>query len=163
MAPSARAPRKRAALAPFCPGKVIGFPVSSPCSLAKAMNEPENVTPPISVPRRIVTPVVPAPTAGAVTNSATATSADAPPPKPLKMPTSCGIWVISTLRAAKPPITPPIAMPIRIPVHERISASTTVAMIAMSIARAASALPPRAVAGDWSRLRPTTKRIAESR
>ena len=42
--------------------------------------------------------------------STIATSAAAPPPTPLNSATSCGIWVISTLRAAGTPITRPIAI-----------------------------------------------------
>ena len=79
------------------------------------------------------------------------------------MPTSCGMDVIWTVRAATPPATPPMATPMRIPDQDRISVSTTVATMARNMAAAARALPPRAVAGDWSRFSPTTKRIADSR
>ncbi len=127
------------------------------------MKEPVKVTAPIRVPIMIVTPVVPMPIAGLPLNSAIATRAEAPPPKPLKMPTIWGIAVICTRRAATAPIRLPSTTPIRIPFQVRISASTTVATIATSIASEASALPPRAVAGDWSLLMPTTKRIADRR
>ena len=42
--------------------------------------------------------------------STIATSAAAPPPTPLKSATSCGICVISTLRAAGTPIIRPTAI-----------------------------------------------------
>ena len=112
------------------------------------MNEPEKVIPPINVPIMMVIPVVLTPTAGDATNSATATKADAPPPNALKMPTNWGILVISTKRAAIPPIDPPNTIPIRIPVQGRISWSANVATIASNMARAAKPLPARAVAGD---------------
>ena len=84
------------------------------------MNEPEKVTLPIKVPSRIVTPVVLAPIPGVARNSAIATSAEAPPPKALKIPTSSGIAVISTERAAAPPIIPPRTTPTKIQVQSRI-------------------------------------------
>ena len=126
----------------------MGFPVIRPCNFANAMNEPEKVTLPIKVPSRIVTPVVLAPIPGVARNSTIATSAEAPPPKALKIPTSSGIAVISTKRAAVPPITPPRTTPTRIQVQSRIWVSSTVAMTARSIARAARPFPLRAVAGD---------------
>ena len=56
--------------------------------------------------------VAPAPTALKVAISADpATSTEAPPPKPLKRPTSSGIEVIFTLSAAMAPISEPMPMP----------------------------------------------------
>ena len=126
----------------------MGFPVIKPCNFANAMKEPVKVTLPIKVPSRIVTPVVLTPIPGVATNSAIATSAEAPPPKALNIPTSSGIEVISTERAAAPPITPPMTTPTRIQVQSIHPVSSTVAMIARSIARAARPFPFRAVAGD---------------
>jgi hypothetical protein len=142
----------------------MGLPVIHSLSFRKAIMEPENVTPPMKVPSMIVTPAVSGPTGTSVPrNSPMATRADAPPPKPLKRPTISGMAVIWTMRAATAPIRPPVAMPMRMGVQERISLSTTVAMMARNMAKAAMALPARAVAGDWSRFSPTTKRIADSR
>ena len=45
-------------------------------------------------------------------NSAAATKAEAPPPKPLKIATICGICVISTFVAKRTPIIDPITIPI---------------------------------------------------
>jgi len=162
---------------------VTGLPVTIPWSLPKATKLPERVTPPIRVLRAIVLPEAtsrpPAPTARAASattdpappgsrgwarrNSAAATTADAPPPSPLKMPTSWGISVISTVRARTSPIREPRTTPTRIAVQSRTWFSTRVATIATSMALAARALPLRADAGEPIRLSPKTKRIADRR
>ncbi len=129
----------------------MGFPVIRPCNFANAMKEPVKVTLPIKVPSRIVTPVVLAPIPGVARNSAIETSAEAPPPKALKIPTSSGIEVISTERAAAIPITPPRTTPTMIQVQSTFGVFwvwSTVAMTARSIAKAARPFPLRAVAGD---------------
>ena len=114
MAPSSKSP-----FISFCAGKVSGAPEMKPWSLPKAMKLPENVTPPINTPAMMLisaskpaSPVVPP--AVSRQNSAAATKADAPPPKPLNIPTICGIEVILMARAATAPIPEPTAMPMRI-------------------------------------------------
>ena len=87
-------------------------------------------------------------------NSADATSADAPPPKPLKIATSCGIWVISTLIAKNAPITDPITIAIPIIVKSKSVPSITVATIAISIPSDAIIFPFLAVRGWLNILRP---------
>jgi hypothetical protein len=54
-------------------------------------------------------------------------------------------------------------IPTAIQVHVRISVSTRVTAIAISMAAAAIWFPLRAVAGEESCLRPATKRKADSR
>ena len=144
----------------------MGFPDTSPWSLPNATKLPEKVTAPMRQEMAIVNP---SPSTRAVpddwtrTSSPAATRAEAPPPNPLKMPTSWGMSVIFTVRAATPPISEPITMPATMAVQLRTSFSTSVATMAMSMANAAKRFPARAVAGDWRRLRPTTKRTEEKR
>ena len=108
----------------FWRGNVTGFPVTMPCSLPKAIRLPEKVTAPISVLSTIVTPAS-VPSAGpappARTNSAAATAADAPPPKPLKTATSCGMAVICMYRARTPPTAAPATIAANTVVQSRIS------------------------------------------
>ncbi len=81
----------------FCPGNVCGFS-NFPSSLRKAMMLPENDSEPISVEnsmgRAPETAIVP--TCASRRNSMLATSAAAPPPRPLNAATICGIAVIFT-------------------------------------------------------------------
>ena len=85
-------------------GTTIGSDGMKPCSLPAATTEPESVTAPITTSRTLVTEMraaivgawrIPA----SRTKSAIATSAAAPPPTALNKLTSCGIAVISTVRA----------------------------------------------------------------
>ena len=72
------------------------------------MIEPLNETQPTTTVKTVkITSAVVA-SAPRLRYSTIATSAAAPPPTPLKSATSCGIWVISTLRAAGTPTTRPI-------------------------------------------------------
>ena len=93
-------------------------------------------------------------------SSAAAITAEAAPPKPLKIATSCGIEVIATLRAENAPIAEPTMAPARMNSQDAISLPTTVAMIATNIASADIRLPFRAVAGEPSCLSPTMNKIA---
>ena len=52
-------------------------------------------------------------------NSAPATRAEAPPPKPLNMPTISGMAVIFTFRAATAPMSEPMMIPTMIHVQSR--------------------------------------------
>ena len=92
--------------------------------------------------------------------SGEAITAEAAPPNPLNIATSCGIDVISTLRAENAPIADPTSAPPRIHSHEAMSLPTTVATMAINIANADMRLPFRAVAGEPSCFSPTMKRIA---
>ena len=69
------------------------------------------------------------------------TRAEAPPPRPLKRATVCGICIILTLRAIVPPMSAPIRMAaytvhtVSTPLNTRVAATPT------SMARAESRLP----------------------
>ena len=95
----------------------MGAPEITPCSLPNATMLPEKVTVPISTPRAMMnnaaSPSV-SPALSARQYSPTATNADAPPPRPLNIPTICGIAVIFTMRAAAAPMAEPTTMPARI-------------------------------------------------
>ena len=96
---------------------MIGRPPISSCSFANAIIEPANEIEPISAESTIAIEMSTcgAPGSGRMRwNSASATSAAAPPPTPLNSATICGIAVIFTRRAATAPNPPPIAMPITI-------------------------------------------------
>ena len=163
--PAASMPRKSTALAVFCNGNTTGLPVTTPCSLPKAMKLPDRVTAPISVPRTIVAAEAAAkspPPPATRRNSAPATAADAPPPKPLKAATSWGIAVIWIVRARTAPARAPATTDAATVGQLRISFWSTVTSTATSMARAARAFPERAVAGDESCLIPETKRNADA-
>ena len=92
----------------------MGLVVMTSCSLPKAMRLPEKVTSPISVPSMMVTATslgMPSAVSRSLTNSEAAMRADAPPPRPLKTATICGIAVILIVRARTPPTTAPTSMP----------------------------------------------------
>ena len=105
------------ALPNFWPGYWIGRPEISSCSFPKATIEPANEIEPISAESRIPIAMSEwmAPGAGAsLWNSASETSAAAPPPTPLNRATICGIAVIFTARAAQAPTGAKTAITIRI-------------------------------------------------
>ncbi len=126
------------------------------------MKLPERVTAPIAVDRTMVMSVRSG-RSPPVRNSAAATRAEAPPPKPLKAATSCGMAVISTRWARSPPTAPPTTRPATTTQTLTISVRSRVTTIAKSMPRAASWFPRRAVTGDWSRFRPMMKRTAAIR
>ncbi len=98
----------------FWPGYVIGRPLISSCSFAKAMSEPVNEIAPMSPESTIAMRMSSVGLPGwgrRRCSSASAISVAAPPPTPLNSATICGIAVIFTLRAAKAPKPPPIAIP----------------------------------------------------
>ncbi len=83
----------------FCSGQVTGAPVIRFCSLPNAIILPEKVTVPINVPAMMLTPestVITSVPPSTRKYSEIATRAEAPPPKPLKIPTICGMAVICT-------------------------------------------------------------------
>ncbi len=87
----------------FWPGYVIGRPVISSWSFAKATMLPANDTEPISAERTMATETLRSRLPGAAIESwksARAINAAAPPPTPLNSATICGIAVIFTARAA---------------------------------------------------------------
>ena len=89
------------------PGRLHG-------DVSVAIIEPANETHPMVAEATIATDTSPCsrPGSGALLwNSASETSAAAPPPTPLNSATICGIAVIFTLRAATAPKTPPIRQP----------------------------------------------------
>ena len=100
------------------PGKVIGEPLISACSLANAMTEPEKVMAPIARPSDISTrlsvwtwPSVPMPNASGAFSAAAATNTAAMPTREWNAATSCGSAVILMRCATTAPIAPPMTMP----------------------------------------------------
>ncbi len=101
-----------------------GLPLIRPLSLRKAIRLPLKVTAPTSTDRKAVTPAsaprsspgVPARPGSTISSHRIeqATSAEAPPPKPLNRATISGIAVISTLSAATVPTRPPTMRPVMI-------------------------------------------------
>ena len=95
------------------PGNVMGRPVSSSCSLAKATRLPANEAAPIARPKISSRTCRPLGWLGWTRRNVTIeTSAAAPPPTPLNTATSCGMAVIRTRRETGAPIKAPITMPI---------------------------------------------------
>jgi hypothetical protein len=112
--PATNSARKSRAFSGCCNGYTIGRPRISSCSFANAIIEPANEMLPMIAESMIdaLMSVFSVPGSGArLWNSASAISAAAPPPTPLKSATICGIAVMRTLRAATPPKTPPTTMP----------------------------------------------------
>ena len=118
----------------------------NPCNLPNAIKLPVNVSVPTKIDTTIV-PIVNADMSPVFRNSAAATSAEALPPKPLKIATICGIWVISTFRAKVAPITDPIIIPTSIIWRSILPYDNRVASIAISMPEAAIKFPLRAVLG----------------
>ena len=156
---------------------MIGWPFSLPMSLAEATSEPVKVTEPTitsttmkkmsqpssaaSEPSRACWPL-------SRTKLSIASSAAAPPPTALKSETSCGMAVMATERAihrpAAPPTTRPPTMMSQLPIDgfdelTKINSAVT----AMNIPMAERRLPPRAVAGEFIRWRPSAKNDAPIR
>ena len=131
---------------------MIGRPRISSCSFANAIIEPANEIEPISAESTIEIADVAlqvARRAGAWRwNSASETSAAAPPPTPLNSATICGIAVIFTRRAATAPNPPPTTIADDdLPVAAARSGAN-VTTIAITIPTAPIWLPRRARAGS---------------
>ncbi len=97
----------------FWPGNVCGFS-NFPSSFRYAMMLPENDSEPMSVANNIGTAtdaVTPSRLCERRRNSRLATSAAAPPPRPLNSATICGIAVIFTEYAPIAPMTRPMTVP----------------------------------------------------
>ena len=95
-----------------CPGYVIGVPVISSWSLARATMLPANEMEPITMLNTLGKTSAKGGWTPNFKSSATATSAAAPPPTPLKRATICGIAVIRTMRAPTVPTMVPVTTPI---------------------------------------------------
>src|SRR5258708_7165886 len=100
-----------------------------------------------------------------LSSSATATSAAAPPPTPLKRATIWGIAVIFTMRAPKLPAAPPITTPIAMMITPAVVKWRwgTVAASAITIPTAAMRFPLRAPLGELSCFNPRMKQTAATR
>ena len=100
------------------PGKLIGAPLMSACSLANAITDPENVMAPIASPSDISTRLscghgraLPIPNASGAFSAAAATKTAAMPTSEWNAATNCGNAVIWMRSATNAPIAPPMAMP----------------------------------------------------
>jgi len=148
------------------PGKRIARSGISPWSLPKATSDPQKVTAPMIPDAATATEKVaeggsPAPTVSR--RLAPATRTDAPPPKPLKRATICGIPVIGTLTAKRAPIAEPASIPARITPKPTICRSTSVTATAISIPSAPRRFPRTAVLGWESPFRQKMKRTDAAR
>src|ERR1700674_362867 len=143
----------------------MGVPVISSWSLAKATMLPANETEPITMLKTLGNAAAKEGCWPKLSSSATATSAAAPPPTPLKRATICGMAVIFTMRApmlpTAAPMTTPIAMMITPEVVKRSSGS--VAASAITMPTAAMRLPLRAPLGELSCFKPRMKQTAATR
>ena len=132
----------------FWPGNVIGRPLRSSCSFANAIIEPAKEIEPISAESTVETEAVVARPAVAMWNSASATSAAAPPPTPLNRATICGIAVIFTVRAPTRPTTAPITPAMMISAQLPIPSSSSVLTIARIMPTPPIQFPRRACLGE---------------
>ena len=162
-APSTAAPPRIAVLTMFCPENTIGRPETSSWSFAKATSDPENEIEPISAESTIETVSSVAKSPSATWNSASATSAAAPPPTPLKRATICGMAVIFTVRAPTTPTTAPIAAPAAISPQLPMPSSASVVPIATSIPTPPTQFPFRACFGDERKRSATMKQTIATR
>ena len=96
-------------------------------------------------------------------NSASATSAAAPPPTPLNRATICGIAVIFTVRAPTSPTTVPIAAPPAMRGQLPIPSRSSVVTIAIVIPAPPTQLPFRACFGDERNRSATMKQTIAAR
>ena len=147
----------------FWPRNTIGRPERSSCSFANATSEPENEIDPISAERTIETTSSWASAPSATWNSASATSAAAPPPTPLNRATICGIAVIFTVRAPTNPTTAPSTPPTTINTQLPIPSSARVVTIAISIPSPPTQLPLRACFGEERNRSATMKQMIAAR
>ncbi len=96
-------------------------------------------------------------------NSASATSAAAPPPTPLNRATICGIAVIFTVRAPTSPTIAPITPPAMIRPQLPIPSSASVVAIATSIPTPPTQFPLRACFGEERKRSATMKQTIATR
>ena len=161
--PRAAAPMRMAALTMFWPTNTIGRPEISSCNLANATSEPENEIEPIRAERTVETIDSEARSPSETWNSASATSAAAPPPTPLNRATICGIAVIFTVRAPTTPTTAPIAPPAAISPQFEIPSIASVVAIATIIPTPPTQFPFRACFGDERKRSATMKQMIATR
>ena len=148
-----------------CPGYVIGVPVISSWSLANATMLPANDTEPMTMLKTLGNTSAKGGCTPNFSSSATATSAAAPPPTPLKRATICGMAVMRTMRAPTVPISVPITSPTAViskPACVKWR-SGTVAPSAITMPAAAVKLPLRAPLGELSCFRPRMNSAAAKR
>ena len=147
----------------FCPENTIGLPESSSCSFANAIIDPANEIEPISAERTTETISSPARSPLDTWNSASATSAAAPPPTPLNRATICGIAVIFTVRAPTIPMTEPIRPPTAMSSQFEMPSSASVVAIAITMPTPPTQFPRRACFGDERNLSARMKQTIETR
>ena len=168
IAPSPSAASAMAPLRTCCPGKTTGASgSSSPRSLSNATRLPQKVTEPMR-PEATVATVVWADGSVALTSTAPATRAEAPPPKAFSSATISGIAVIAMRRASVAPMAPPRATPARIMASPwgpapKTCRSRSVATTASSIPAAPIRLPRTAVRGCVRPRMPRMKRAEAAR
>ncbi len=160
MPPSTSAAASTSRLNTCWPGNTKRLSIQ-PCSLAKAISEPENDTAPISTPstaRVCAAGCMPsAPCTAmraAATSSTTPMAAAAPPPMPLYRATICGMAVIATRRPVHQAGMPATAMASRISQRCCMPGKANVAPTAISMPTPAQTTPARAVRGELMRLSP---------
>ena len=161
--PSAAAPPRTSTFTTFWPGKTIGRPLTSSCSFANATSEPEKEIEPMSAESAIDSASSQTRTPSSSWNSASATSAAAPPPTPLNRATICGIAVIFTLRAPMRPTTLPIAAATTISAQFEMPSMSSVVAIATSIPTPPIQFPRRACFGEERKRSARTKQTIATR
>src|SRR5439155_23572459 len=140
-------------------------PVISSWSLANATMLPANDTEPMTMLKTLGNTSAKGGCTPNFSSSATATSAAAPPPTPLKRATICGMAVMRTMRAPTVPISMPIMSPTAViskPACVKWR-SGTVAPSAITMPAAAVKLPLRAPLGELSCFRPRMNSAAARR
>ena len=142
------------------PGNTSGRVEINSCSLATVTAEPEKDTAPTSIVNTIARR-----TQGSSLwpSSSTATSAAAPPPTPLKPPTSCGICVMCTRRAMGTATAEPTAMAARISGMFSSFTDRNTVITARAAPAAPIRLPRRAPLGELRPLSARMKQIAATR
>ena len=139
------------------PLKIKGAPFMIPCSLAKAISEPEKVIAPMPRPKDISTrlcvwiaPRVPMRKASGAFSAAAATNTAARPTSEWKAATSCGNAVIWMRNASIVPAAPPMIRPSAIrPIPPKpMPCCSSVAAPAMPMPIMPKRLPCRDVTGE---------------
>ncbi len=155
-----------------CRANRIGAPFMVPCSLAKAISEPEKVMAPITRPSDIsindwvwIAPGTPIPNEAGAFSAEAATNTAARPTSEWKAATNCGKAVIWMRRATTTPTAPPIriATAISRKPEPAMPRCNNVATTAMAMPAMPNWLPVRAVTGLDSPRRASTNRTAATR
>src|SRR5450759_2969899 len=140
----------------------MGLPVISSWSLAQAPLLPAKALDPITMLKTLGNASAKAGCWPKLSSSATATSAAAPPPTPLKRATICGMAVIFTMRAPMLPTAPPMTTPMAMMITPAVVkwSSDRVATSAITMPTAAMRFPLRAPFGELSCFKPRMKHTA---